>query len=170
VSPERLRSLRLTRALRKASTLSRYDWGSLAVALGFLPVVSVGLRLIGLRRMIALGEALAAASPRWGGDDPRGVARTAWLVEIAAHRCLPRPTCLAKALVVFSLLKRRGLPAELVIGVSKTRGLLEGHAWVELGGVAVVPGDPRPASYSALVRIPASRPAPVTIVPRERAS
>src|SRR5207249_10712960 len=119
--------------------------------------------------MIALGEALAAASRRRGEGEPRDVARTVWLVEIAGRFCLPRPTCLAKALVVFSLLRRRGLPAELVIGVSKTRGLLEGHAWVELGGVAVVSGDPRPASYSALVRIPASWPAPVTIVPRERA-
>jgi hypothetical protein len=160
----------LTRALHKASTLSRDDWGVLGGALGLLAAVSVGLRLVGLRRMIALGEALAAASRRRGGwDDPRGVARTAWLVEIAGRCCLPRPTCLAKALVVFSLLKRRGLPAELVIGVSKTQGPLEGHAWVELGGAAIVVADPGPASYAVLVRIPAWLPAPATIALRERA-
>src|SRR5207249_835793 len=99
---------RLTRALHKASTLSRNDWGVLAGALGLLPAVNVGLRLVGLRRMIALGEALAAASRRRGEGEPRDVARTAWLVEIAGRFCLPRPTCLAKALVVFSLLRRRG--------------------------------------------------------------
>jgi len=169
VSPRSPRSAGLTRALHKASTLSRDDWGVLAGALGLLLAVSVGLRLVGLRRMIALGEALAAARRRRGGDDPRGVARTAWLVEIAARCCLPRPTCLAKALVVFSLLKRRGLPAELVIGVSKTQGPLEGHAWVELGGAAVVVADPGPARYAVLVRIPAWLPAPATLALCERA-
>jgi hypothetical protein len=158
----------LTRALHKASTLSRDDWGVLAGALGLLPAVSVGLRLVGLRRMIALVEALAAASRRRGGDDPRGVARTAWLVEVAARCCLPRPTCLVKALVVFSVLKRRGLPAELVIGVTKARGPLEGHAWVQLGEGAVI-GDPGPVSYTALVRIPAWQPPPATTAVPERA-
>jgi Transglutaminase-like superfamily len=157
----------LTRALHKASTLSRGDWGVLARAMGLLPAVSVGLRLVGLRRMIALGEMRTAVSRRRGGDDPGNFARTAWLVEIAGRYCLPRPTCLAKALVVFTLLKRRGLPAELVIGVSKTQGLLEGHAWVELGGAAVVVADPRSASYAPLVRIPAWLPAPATV--RDRA-
>jgi hypothetical protein len=164
------RSAGLTRVLHKASTLSREDWRVLTGALGLLPAVSVGLRLVGLRRMIALCEALAAASHRGGGDDPRSVARTAWLVEVAAHRCLPRPTCLAKALVVFSLLKRRGLAAELVIGVAKTQRPLEGHAWVELGGAAVVVGDPGPASYTVLVRIPAWLPAPASIALHERAT
>ncbi len=154
--------------LHKASTLSRGDWAVVVRALGLLPAVSVGLRLVGLRRMIALGEALAAAS-RCGGDDARVVARTAWLVEIAGRCCLPRPTCLAKAFVVFSLLKRRGLPAELVIGVSRTRGPLEGHAWVELGDAPVVVADPRYASYAVLVRIPAWLPGPAPVPLRERA-
>lgn len=160
---------RLTRALHTVSTLSRDDWGVLAGALGLLPAVSAGLRLVGLRRMIALGEALAPASRRRGEGDPRGVARTAWLVEVAGRCYLPRPTCLAKALVVFSLLRRRGLPAELVIGVSKTQRPLEGHAWVELGGAAIVVADPGPTRYAVLVRIPAWRPAPATIALRERA-
>ena len=163
------RKASLSRALHKASTLSRNDWGVLAGALGLLPAVSVGLRLVGLRRMIALGEALAAASRRRGEGEPRDVARTAWLVEIAGRFCLPRPTCLAKALVVFSLLRRRGLPAELVIGVSKTQGPLEGHAWVELGGAAIVVADPGPARYAVLVRTPAWLPAPATMARRERA-
>jgi hypothetical protein len=163
------RSAGLARALHKASTLSRDDWGILAGALGLLPAVSVGLRLVGLRRTIALCEAVGETMCRRAGDDPGGVARIAWLVEIAARCCRPRPTCLAKALVLFSLLKRRGLPAELVIGVSKAQGPLEGHAWVELGGAAVVAGDPGPASYAVLVRIPAWLPAPATIALRERA-
>ena len=168
MSLRRPRSAGLARALHKASTLSRDDWATLAAALGLLPAVSVGLKLLGLRRIVALVEALATASGRGAGDDPRGVARAAWLVEIAARGCLPRPTCLTKALVVFSLLKRRGLPAEVVIGVTKARGPLEGHAWVQLGDGAVV-GDPGPVSYTALFRIPAWPPPPATNAALERA-
>jgi len=128
----------------------------------------VGLRLVGLRRALALVQALPPARRRCTGDDPGGAPRTAWLVEVAARCWRPRPTCLAKALVVLSLLKRRGLPAQLVVGVTKARGPLEGHAWVELGG-AVVGADPGPAGYAVLVRMPAWLPTSGTIASRERA-
>jgi len=168
VSPRSPRSARLTRALLGVARLPRDDWALLALALVLLPPVSVGLRLVGLRRALALVEALSPARRRCAEDDPRGAPRTAWLVEVAARCWRPRPTCLAKALVVLSLLKRRGLPAQLVVGVTKARGPLEGHAWVELGG-AVVGADPGPASYAVLVRMPAWLPTSATIAPRERA-
>jgi hypothetical protein len=168
VSPRSPRSARLTRAVLAVARLSRDDWALLARALVLLPPVSVGLRLVGLRRALALVEAMSPARRRCAADDPRGAPRTAWLVEIAARCWRPRPTCLAKALVVLSLLKRRGLPAQLVVGVTKARGPLEGHAWVELGG-AVVGADPGPASYAVLVRMPSWLPTSATIAPRERA-
>ena len=160
----------MTCTLRNAATLSRDDCAILVGALGLLLPVSVGLRLVGLRRVLALVEALVSVRRRnCAADDHRRPARTAWLVEIAARWCLPRPTCLAKALVVFSLLQRRGLPVELVIGVTKAQGPLEGHAWVELGGAAIVVADPGPARYAVLVRTPAWLPAPATMARRERA-
>jgi hypothetical protein len=168
VSPRSPRSARLTRALLGVARLPRDEWALLALALVLLPPVSVGLRLVGLRRALALVEALSPAHRRCAEDDPRGAPRTAWLVEVAARCWRPRPTCLAKALVVLSLLKRRGLPVQLVVGVTKARGPLEGHAWVELGG-AVVGADPGPASDAVLVRIPAWLPTSATIAPRERA-
>ncbi len=168
MSPRSPRSARFTRALLGVARLPRDDWALLARALVLLPPVSVGLRLVGLRRALALVEALSPARRRCAEDYPRGAPRTAWLVEVAARCWRPRPTCLAKALVVLSLLKRRGLPAQLVVGVTKARGPLEGHAWVELGG-AVVGADPGPASYAVLVRMPSWLPTSATIAPRERA-
>lgn len=158
----------MTCTLRNAATLSRDDCAILVGALGLLLPVSVGLRLVGLRRVLALVEALVSVRRRnCAADDHRRPARTAWLVEIAARWCLPRPTCLAKALVVFSLLQRRGLPVELVIGVTKAQGPLEGHAWVQLSG-ATIGGDSRPASYAALVRISAVPLTATTIALSER--
>lgn len=168
MSPRSPRSARLRRALLGVARLSRADWALLARALILLPPVSVGLRLVGLRRALALVQALPPARRRCTEDDPGGAPRTAWLVEVAARCWRPRPTCLAKALVVLSLLKRRGLPAQLVVGVTKARGPLEGHAWVELDGAAVG-ADPGPASDAVLVRIPTRLPTAVSIAPGERA-
>jgi len=168
VSTRSPRSAGLTRALHNARTLSRNDWLVLAGAIGLLPAASVGLRLVGLRGLLAVIEALASARRPSVTYDPDAAARAARLVETAARYCLPRPTCLAKALVVFSLLRRRGLPVDLVIGVTKARGPLEGHAWVRLGG-AIVVGNPGPSGYVALVRIPCGQPTAPSLALGERA-
>ena len=168
MSPRAPRSAVLGRALHRAAALSRDDWAVFAGALGLLSLVSLGLKVAGLRRTLALVDSRAEARRCCAGVDPRGAARIAWLVEIAARCCRPRPTCLTKALVVFSLLKRRGLPAEVVLGVTKVRGPLEGHAWVQLGEGAVV-GDPEPVRYTTLCRIPALPPSPTTTAAPERA-
>ena len=49
-----------------------------------------------------------------------------------AYRFLPfEPTCLKHSLVFCRLRRRRGLPAELRIGVQKKGGVFGAHAWVE---------------------------------------
>ena len=50
-----------------------------------------------------------------------------------------RPTCLASALVLFRLLRRRGRKAQLVIGLPEDPLTHEAHAWVELDGRDVGP-------------------------------
>jgi hypothetical protein len=42
--------------------------------------------------------------------------------------------CLAKSLCLFDWCAKRGIKADLLVGVSKDDGLLSGHAWLELGG------------------------------------
>lgn len=69
-----------------------------------------------------------------GGDAARAHA-TARLVYAAGARFPLRATCLPKALVLRSLLKRQHLEGEFRIGVRIVDGRLEGHAWVEHAGV-----------------------------------
>jgi len=117
--------------------------------------------------MLALAAAVRSVR-RWDvGDDGRQATRAAWLVEVAARCLRPRPTCLAKALVVSWLLRRRGVPAQLVIGVSKARGQLQAHAWVELDGAAVGGGTGL-GGYAVLARIPGRPPTSGTIALHER--
>jgi hypothetical protein len=65
--------------------------------------------------------------------------KAAWAVT-AAGRYVPGATkCLVHALAVQVLLKRRGIPADLRIGVVKDEAKgLQAHAWVESRGVVVV--------------------------------
>ena len=65
------------------------------------------------------------------------VPRTCRMVG-AAQRWLPlKFTCLEESLVIWYLLRRQEIPSRLRIGVRKTNGKLEAHAWVEREGEAL---------------------------------
>jgi hypothetical protein len=57
---------------------------------------------------------------------------------------------LRRALVVWWLLRRRGLPAEMCFGVRRSGGQLEAHAWVTVGGEVVSEEDGTHLGYQAL--------------------
>lgn len=61
----------------------------------------------------------------------------------AARFCPLPPTCLVQALVADALLKRYGHSATLRIGVLKSEGRLNAHAWLECPGGVLI-GDPMP--------------------------
>jgi hypothetical protein len=98
---------------------------------GMLVVVDLSLRTLGLRRTLAWVRRLANGRPQ---DADPGVARE--LVERSARRVAKaaafhpgRAECLEQSLVLWLFLRRRGIPAELRIGV-QTRPFMA-HAWVE---------------------------------------
>ena len=118
----------------------------LVLAGTLLLAVRLGLWLLPFRvvRRLALGA--AAAGGRLACSPPE---RIAWAVATAA-RFVPGATCLPRALVAESLLRRMGYAATLHIGV--TRGddrTLEAHAWVEYLGKVVV-GEAGVERYSTL--------------------
>lgn len=68
---------------------------------------------------------------------PESVALIARM-ELAVARHLPfRTNCLEQSLVLQWLLKRRGIPAEMRIGVRKEANRFEAHAWVEFQGAVL---------------------------------
>jgi len=91
-----------------------------------LPVVSVGLRVAGYRRV-------RSALARWPvrprpGFDPDHASRA---VEIAAARSPLPASCLARALTLWALLRRAGLDPRVHLGVARPGGAFSAHAWVE---------------------------------------
>lgn len=102
---------------------------------------SLELRLLPPTRTIGLlGRAHAASA-----DDPvdaerlREAALVGRTTTLVAHRLPWRPTCLRQALAVQRMLRRRGIPGHLRLGVTNPA---EGtaHAWVTVDGRAVVGG------------------------------
>jgi transglutaminase superfamily protein len=108
---------------------------SLEAAMGLMSTW-VGLRLAGFRRWKSALEwtvphnlevATANLSPNEVGNIVR--------MEAAAARNLFFSTnCLEQSLVLWWLLRRRGIAADLRIGARKAANRFEAHAWVECSG------------------------------------
>src|SRR4051812_21349248 len=69
------------------------------------------------------------------GLAPEEVERAAWHVAVAAAFFPGRAVCLEQSLALYLLLRRRGVPAELRLGVQVYP--FYAHAWVELHGEPV---------------------------------
>jgi hypothetical protein len=119
------------------------------VALVAIVTVRVGLWATSFRRLRRSVERIA---PRRGRADPTpGEAdRIGWAVGSAA-RFVPNATCLPRALAAEAILRRRGHPAHLRLGVTRDGGGVQAHAWVESYGRVVV-GDGDVERFAPLVR------------------
>ena len=129
---------------RRFCRLNGYSRGVALEAAIALMATSIGLRLAGFRPWKALlvwfapsrTAAIDSADPRAAAalDSARAIAR---LEQAAARRLFFRTNCLEQSLVLWWLLKRRGLDGEMRFGARKEAGRFEAHAWVEVGGVAL---------------------------------
>ncbi len=135
---------------RKFRRLPVHEKATFLAALGHLLLVRVGLRALGLRRVLALLDRRLTSATAEGADNNFLALRTARLVAAAAR--LTGGTCLARSIVLVSLLKRRGIPAELRIGVRKAEGGFEAHAWVEAGGTILNDGPDVAQRFAAFDR------------------
>ena len=124
------------------------------VALGLLlllPVIDVSLRILGLQRSWAwLAWWTPAADSVVDSHALAAATRVADLARAVGNRSLWPTSCLRQALAVWLLLRRRHLPAELKIGVTRREPPFQAHAWVDLNGVAL---DPEAAAHSAFSKL-----------------
>jgi len=114
-------------------------------AVAGLAATWLGLRLTGFRRWqrtlgwLAPGKAAnPVAAPAGLMERAREIAR----LEAAAARNIPwRTNCLEQSLVLWWLLRQRGIQSDLRFGARKDAGRFEAHAWVELEGVNLSGAD-----------------------------
>jgi len=129
-------------SLRKFTRLSGAERRVLIEALTLSAGVRLGLKLFPLRTvrrwLRRLGEGNDRRCPE---SEPRTIERIVWAVQ-ATNRGTPGATCLVQAMTGQVLLRRRGIPASVQIGVTKdgVEGF-QAHAWLESDGTVLIGGS-----------------------------
>ncbi len=127
-------------------------------ALVLLPAMRLGLRLLGLRRVLALLDGHPGAEPKENLGNVSSMKanasyrarRTGRMVAVAAG--FAGGSCLARSIVLARLLERQGIPAQLRIGVRKDANGFEAHAWVENAGTILNDGQDVTERFAAFDR------------------
>lgn len=115
--------------------------------------VRVGLWLLPFRVLRRLLAGLSPANAQLQQGDPALIGRVVWAVKVASHY-IPAATCLTQALATQALLSRRGHPAILRIGVTKSEaGKFQAHAWVEYQGKVVIGGSGARSHFTPLLSL-----------------
>ena len=138
---------------RRYLALSPADRRPVLIAAFWLPIAAQMLRLAGLRRTQGflsrfLHFPTALPSIHEGRARNRAL-RMAHLVRMAVRNGFGSPNCLAESVVLWFMLRRRGIAGNLRIGVSKEGGRFEAHAWVEFEGVALNEDGLAPGQFAA---------------------
>ena len=121
--------------------LSGFERGVVIEATGGLLATWLGLRLAGFRRWKSalgwLSPSANAIAPLLGASCKKSARVIARMEAAAARNLFFSTNCLEQSLVLWWLLRRRGISAELRIGARKEVGRFEAHAWVEVDSVAL---------------------------------
>jgi hypothetical protein len=107
----------------------------LLVSAAWMPLFWLGLRALGLARFDAWLRSTQTVTH--DAMTLREIRALADLINIAARHSLFPATCLTRSLLLQWLLRRRGVPSQLRIGVRFSQGTLDAHAWVECVGTPV---------------------------------
>jgi hypothetical protein len=134
----------MARRIRGWLALSGSQRASLVAMMIALPSIAVALRLFDYQstRQWLERHSLRAGSRSAGAGDFAAAQDLANLASIAGRHGAIKATCLRQSLLVYWLLRRRGLNPDIKLGVRKHDGIFDAHAWVELDGVALAQSDP----------------------------
>lgn len=112
-----------------------------------LPLISLGLKALGYRRVSVVLETLSPHPFKAALNEERARA-TAQAVAAAAARGPYHANCLERSLLVWWMLRWQGIPSRLKIGVRREGQTLKAHAWIEHGGNVINDQDDIAAWYT----------------------
>ena len=102
--------------------------------------MSIGMRVFGIKRMLRAAENAKAANHTATDHAPDRTEYTEHETLVTAveraGRYIPGGTCLAQSLALARMLGRRGIAADVRVGVV-TVPAFHAHAWVEVAGRAI---------------------------------
>jgi hypothetical protein len=127
------------RKWRRFSNLAGFERTIVVEAAAGLVATRVGLRVLGFRRWKAVLSHLAPPLRERDlapliGDSVKMVLQ---MESAAARNLFFRPNCLERSMILWWLLRSRGIAADLRFGARKHGQRFEAHAWVECCGVVL---------------------------------
>jgi len=102
-----------------------------------LPMTYAGLKLFGLKRLLARIQRLALPVGQPPEQCPQEVQTYTYLFSAVARRCPLPLQCLGRSVALCWLLRQQGIDAALHIGVRKENNGLDAHAWVQFGNFVI---------------------------------
>lgn len=115
---------------RRVAELTRSEWRVLADGAIAAARIEFGLRLGPLGNVIAWAESRPVATRGPGVV----AAERLWALSSWPYRAVGwTPSCLRRSLVLTALLRQRGQPAVVCVGVRRDGTRIRAHAWVECG-------------------------------------
>jgi hypothetical protein len=137
------------RRLRKLRDLSIDDCLTLLYIYAMFFMVEFGLRVFSFSTMVKL---ISMRRARRSTPPRTRTQKELYLVSVASRHNIFGVTCLKKALVLFRLLRKRGVSPTLFIGVQKDRDF-EAHAWVEIKGSPVLDSEAEIAPFKCIFEL-----------------
>jgi len=132
----------MNKQLTQLKALSAEEWQVLLTSMALLPLIALALRWKGykwtrafLQQRIPQGKNLPPV------DELSTAQSVARIVSITAKHGPYQANCLKRSLVTWWLLQRRGIAAELNIGVNTDATDFNAHAWIEINGNALMEAD-----------------------------
>lgn len=147
------------RRLAGWSALSWQDRLRLIGCAAGLALVHAGLAAGGYVRTRRVIERLSrhATSRDANAAELAAAKHLARLAAIAGHHGAVEASCLRQSLLVFGWLRRRGLQPVLQLGLRDRQEPFQAHAWIELGGVRLLPVDAGHRPFVSRVQSPDAR-------------
>ncbi len=119
-----------------------------------LPLVALGLRIFGFRRMFfILNRQAGSLSSQRDKDKAAVVGRARYWIRYTKLHGPFRGNCLSRSLVLWWLLRRHGIETLFRIGIRKHAEEIQAHAWIEYQGRPVNAGPRVHQRYSSFDRV-----------------
>ena len=130
------------------------DWRQRRILIGCslgVAAVHTSLALLGYARTRGGVEACSRhRAPRSATPSELASARElAWLAALAGRQAVGEAACLRRSLLIYGLLRRRGLKPVLQLGIGPQGATFQAHAWVDLEGAPLLESD---AAFRPFVR------------------
>lgn len=134
--------MRMMRDARRAFRLPRGSWRPLGRAIVELALARVRLTADHSQHLLKAKRTHRAPCSALTKKQARLVDQVAFAIPRAADRVPWRADCLVQALAGERWLRRRGIAAQIIIGVKKDAKVpIDAHAWLDVGGQVVTGGD-----------------------------